>query len=148
MREQIRDIIGAHGQFVQRVNRSLGDPPGFLPFIYTIGNHERALPELLVVGLTADAFIDLLNRLGKIQRERASSLRPGEIVSVGGKFPVRIGDGGKNARKEYAVQVGVFYRTDNFQVRQVLIPDQDGRWPDDPACKLPYSLQPLLFSPS
>jgi hypothetical protein len=59
--------------------------------MYTIGNHERGLPELLFTGDTDDAWAGVLNRLGYIMREqRRDAFRHGELVSVGGKFPVKI----------------------------------------------------------
>ena len=49
IREQLRQKIAAAGQAVQIVHLTEGDPPGTQPFMYTIGNHQVGLPELLIV---------------------------------------------------------------------------------------------------
>jgi hypothetical protein len=150
MRDDIRDLIREHieryGQHVVCVQRSEGDPPDFRPFVYSIGNHEHGLPELLLVGSADDVFLRLVNRLGEIQRERRRAFAHEERVSLGGNFPVRILDVGKAAHDEYAVQAGVYYGTEDFRVRQILLCDKEGRWPDDPNCGAPYSRQPILSS--
>jgi hypothetical protein len=143
-RQGIRGMIDRHGQMLQSVHASKGDPSDFLPFIYTIGNHEHGLPELLFVAVDIEGFGEMLNMLGELQRDRRRGLSPGEVVDLGGRFPVRIVDAGEIGRTDYAVQAGVFYDTDVFEVRQVLIPDPEGHWPGDPACAFPYSSQPRL----
>ena len=87
LRQELVAKIEEHGQAVQIVYLTEQDPPGSQPFIYTIGNYHRGLPELLVIGTDKAMFADVLNRLGKIQRERGRGFEDEEIVSVGGKFP-------------------------------------------------------------
>lgn len=142
IRQKIRDHIDRHGQHLHRVFASKDDSGQ--PFMYTIGNHEHRLPELLLVGTTESSFAHLLNHLGAIQRDRDKAFEHEELISIGGRFPVRMIATGKIAREEYTVQVGVFYGTECYEVRQVLLCDTKGRWPDDPACDRPYSAQPLL----
>src|SRR6266852_1690057 len=146
MREKVRHHIDTHGQHLRRVLLKEGDPDDALPFVYTIGNHERGLPELLLIGFVEPNFLSILNRLGEIQRERKIGFRHAELVDLGGTFPVRIVDAGAVGRDKYAVQVSVFYGTDDYQVRQVLISDRAGRFPDDPECDAPYRSQPVLSS--
>lgn len=145
---EIRDQIAAHieksGQAVQVVYVAADDPPGRQPFMYTIGNHERGLPELLIVGTSDPAFADVLNRLGHIQRGRGIGFADEELVSVCGRFPLRVVDAGEIGRREYATFVGIYYDTDLFEVRQVLLPDTHGRWPDSPECDAHYRNQPIL----
>jgi hypothetical protein len=145
IRDDIHRKIARHGQCVQVVYLTKDDPPGVhQPFMYTLGNHERGLPELLIVGTTEKVFVDVLNRLGKIQRDRSEALTDGEIVSVGGKYPLRVVDAGEVGRTQYATFVGIYYETDIYEVRQVLLPDTQGRWPDTPGCDAPYRDQPIL----
>lgn len=136
--------IEKHGQAVQIVHLTADDPPGSRPFIYTIGNYQLGLPELLIVDTDKAMFADVLNRLGKIQRARGKGLEDEELVSVGGKFPLRIVDAGEIGRRQYATFVGRFYGTESYEVRQVLLPDMQGRWPDMPGCDQPYCNQPVL----
>lgn len=144
IRRRIADHIARDGQAVQIVYLTEQDPPGRQPFMYTIGNYQRGLPEFLVVGTDAEFVVGILNRLGNIQRERAGAFEDEELVSVGGKFPVRIVDAGEIGRRKYATFVGIFYETDEYDVRQVLLPDTQGRWPDAPDCDAPYRDQPVL----
>jgi hypothetical protein len=126
-RARIRAIIDNHGQVLQCVHRSAGDPPDFQPFIYTIGNHERGLPELLFVCDVTQGFGATINALGELQRNRDIAFAPDEIVSLGGHFPIRILDAGALGREEFAVQAGVFSETEDFDVRQILLCDEEGR---------------------
>lgn len=144
MREQIRRHIDAHGQHLMRILLTESDPADALPFVYTIGNHEHGLPELLLIGFTEPEFMNLVNRLGEIQRERKRGFEHGELVDLGGTFPVRIVEAGTVGRDQYAVQAGVFYGTDDYRVRQILICDDAGRFPDHAECDPPYRSQPVL----
>ena len=122
------------------------DPDGRAPtFLYTIGNHERGLPELIWVG-TGDpkAFCGVLNHASEIQRERASAFAHGELVSLGGRLPVKIVDATVRAKADYTFQVGHYYDTEDYQVRQLLAPDRDGRYPGDPLCAEPSASRPVL----
>ncbi len=89
-------------------------------------------------------FADVLNRLGKMQRERGRAFADEELVSLGGTFPLRIADAGELGRSRYASFVGIYYGTRDSEVRQVLLPDTKGRWPHTPGCDLPYARQPVL----
>lgn len=144
IRGQLRQIIAKSGQAVQIVHLTERDPPESQPFMYTIGNHEHGLPELLIVGTDSEAIADILNRLGKFQRGRRIGFADEERISIGGKFPVRIVDAGEVGRSQYAAFVGMYYDTQDYEVRQVILPDLQGRWPDTPGCDLPYVRQPVL----
>ena len=78
VREHNRSIIG--------VGADEGEPP----FAYTVGNATRDLPELLVLGLAANHGV--LNRLSDIMLNRGKRFDDGELVSLGGQFPVKIID--------------------------------------------------------
>ena len=148
MQKQVRALIEAHiskhGQHVVCVNSSEGDPPDFQRFVYTIGNHGAGLPELLLIGESDDLYAGILNILGKVQRERGKPLEHGEMVDFGARLPARVLDAGQRGRDEFAVQAGVFYGTEAFCVRQIVLPDQNGRYPGDPQCLAPWSAQPIL----
>jgi hypothetical protein len=142
LRRQITDNITKDGQSVQVIGPS--EAPGSQPFMYTIGNFHHGLPELLIVDTDKDMFASVLNRLGRMQRERRRAFADEELVSIGGKFPLRIVDAGIVGRTKYATFVGIFYNTQNYEVRQVVLPDTQGRWPDQPGCDPPYARQPIL----
>ena len=148
MRDKVRALIAGHiqdfGQHLITVQSAVGDPLDFQPFVYTIGNHGLGLPELLLVGAIGNTQSRILNIFGEMQRGRGSPFLHGESVDFTAKYPALICDAGQIGRDEYAVQAGVYYRTDDFKVRQVLLSDQNGCYPGDPRCLPPYSDQPVL----
>lgn len=146
IRQKIAQIIEKSGQFIQIVHLSEGDLPDAQPFMYTIGNFQLGLSELLIVGTDEKFATDILNMLGELQRKRGKAFVEEELVDLGGKFPVRIVDAGEIGRRDYATFVGMFYDREDYKVRQVLLPDTQGRWPDTPGCDRPYCEQPILSS--
>lgn len=144
IRRQLQEKIAAAGQAVQVVSPGIDDPSPDPPFMYTIGNHAHGLPELLIIGTADDAFVHLLNHLGRMQRDRGRGFADEELVRIGGTHPLRIVDAGVTGRNEYATLVGLYYFAPKYEVRQVLLPDTQGRWPDTPGCDVPYARQPVL----
>jgi len=108
-------------------------------FFYTVGRHQKNLPELLmVVNLAGPQGMDILNALS-----RAQPFTHGQLVDLGGKYPVLIIDATKPiVQKEYTRMVNAFYNTHDYQVQQVLLPDPNGRFPPDGL--KPYRDQPIL----
>jgi hypothetical protein len=143
-RETIRANIAKHGRSIQVVGGAEQDAPGTQPFMYTVGNYARGLPELLIVGTDKAGFGGVLNRLSEIQIERNTAFEHEELVSIGGKFPLRIIDTGDIGRRDYAYFARIYYDSDTVEVRQVLLPDTKGRWPDTPGCDGPSRDQPIL----
>lgn len=131
-------IIRRHGWQLQGV---LGDEEHF-PFIYTIGNYQLGLPELLVIG-TGEAAHSL-NSICERMRKNNRPFENGELIDLGGKFPVKSLNAGDQAKEQYTLFVGAYYGTDNYAVQQIVLPDTSGRYPDDPQCEAPYGLVPLL----
>ena len=144
LREAIRAHIAKHGRCIQAVGDTEGDPPGTQPFMYTIGNHGLGLPELLIVGTSKSMLGGVLNQLSQMQSDRGKAFEHEELVSVGGQFPLRIIDTGDVGLEKYASFARIFYDGDTVEVRQVLLPDTQGRWPDTPGCDAPYCDQPIL----
>jgi hypothetical protein len=137
--EGIEESIRRYGWRLQGV---LGDAEN-LPFIYTIGNHQIGLPELLVIGTEKAA--NCLNQVCEIMRTNDRPFEDGELIDVGGRFPMKSLNAGDEAKREYTIQVGEYYGTDDYAVQQIVIRDTSGRFPDDPRCQFPYFLAPLLI---
>jgi hypothetical protein len=144
MRGVLEEKIAASGQVVQVVRPLVDDPSPDPPFMYTIGNHAHALPELLIIGTDHDSFVHLLNRLGRLQRDRGRGFADEELVDIGNAHPLRMVDAGSVGRNEYATFVGLYYSALEYEVRQVLLPDSQGRWPDTPGCDVAYARQRVL----
>ena len=136
--DRISKCIRRYGWQLQGV---MGDEDNF-PFIYSIGNQEVGLPELLMIGSHRDG--SALNALCKIMRENNRPFENGELIDWGGKFPLKSINAGDEAKDKYTLFVGAYYRTDEYAVQQVLMPDRFGRYPDDLRCEYPYCLVPVL----
>jgi hypothetical protein len=100
------------------------------------------LPELLLIGGIAGA--DALNDLSQKMIERHAAFNDGELVKLGGKFPVKIVNADQRAQRDYTIQAGEHLGHEAYAVQQVLIPDRSGRYPSDPECAAPYSAVPVL----
>jgi Domain of unknown function (DUF4262) len=142
-RDRIFADIERNGRHIIGVVACLGTDDQDLPFAYTIGNaYGLYLPELLVIG-PRSAF-PILNELSEMMIERDAAFTDGELVSLGGRFPVRVITASQEARENYTVQAGVFYGHDNYSLMQVVLPDGEGRFPGDPRCAAPWRDVPLL----
>jgi hypothetical protein len=140
--DTIHTNIAKHGWHIVTVYDDEPDSRNDEPeFSYTIGNHERRLPELLMFGSERLSYI--LVELGEMMRARGTAFRHGELVSLGGKFPVKIVDTNPDGNY-FAFHVGLYYGTADYRVQQVVICDHQGRFPGDPGCEEPYASFPVL----
>jgi len=120
----------------------IGGEEDLPPFAYTIGNSLVDLPELLIIGTREGA---LLNDLSEKMLDRGRAFDDGELVNLGGKFPVKIiTTNDVRAQSEFTIQAGQFLDREDYVVQQVLVPDRSGRYPDDPRCQEPFSSFPVL----
>lgn len=154
--DDLAQIIAKYGQAVQSVGVpgtkcSCCDEPveddGEPPFTYTVGNHERGMPELLIVGFWHPVLLQVLNLMGQMQRDRGKGFEVGELVDYGADVPARIGPASYDVRDEYTRLVSVYYDTEAYNVVQVLLADPGGRYPDDPNCEGIAKLQKVLAPP-
>lgn len=132
-------IAGEHRQFLQGV-LSDGCDEG-VPFIYTIGNHGLGLAELLLVGFSPDIMAWVLNFAAKVQRDRARMFEDGEEVDIGATMPVRIYEPDKSVRDRFTLIATSYHGHDSYAVRQVLLPDKHGRFPDQPGVDAMFQAQ-------
>jgi hypothetical protein len=79
-----------------------------------------------------------------MREERRAPFQHHELVSVGGRFPVKIVNASGRAREEFTVVVGGYYRTENYRVQQIVLCDTQGKFPGDPGCAEPYASQYVL----
>lgn len=140
--DRIREIIESHGQYLQQV---FADPEEGPSFAYTVGNTGRALPEFIVVGDDGEALGPALDRLGQQQRDGTRRFSAGDIVTLEGyNVPFRLGATCDFARSYFAGLVARYYGRSDFDLLQVIWPDQQGRFPDEPGCSHYREVQPLL----
>jgi hypothetical protein len=136
-RNGMASVIEAAKDNMKRVGRTclgvMGDPP----FMYTVGNTQRGLPELLLIGSCEEAAKDMLNfiseKIAEDQSERS--------MDLGGKAPVYLLEADDSA-KDYTRLASHFF--DRYNVMQVIPSDMSGKFPWDKGCKKPYRNAPVL----
>jgi Domain of unknown function (DUF4262) len=111
------------------------------PFIYTIGNTECGIPELLAIDCINP---HVLNSLCTLMRKRRAPFWDGELIELEYyKYPVKAFNTNYDAVR-YTWQVEDYYGCDTYAVQQIVIPDSFGRYPGDPQCEAPSCLVPIL----
>ena len=130
--------IAQHGRSIICVGAGDDEPP----FVYTIGNASRSMPELLAIGTMRGGF---LNDLSQMMIDADAAFEDGQIVLIpDADLPVKIIRANKTAHTEYTVQAGQHFGHENYAVMQVLIPDPSGKFPDEAGCQPPFSNFPVL----
>jgi hypothetical protein len=114
-----------------------GDGP---QFTYTIGLHERGLPELLLIGPSPQNIAPIFNHIAASPElcQTLRSLRDGDLFDIGGRFPLKVSIGDATVRRDWTIQVGQYYGVEDYDVVQLIAPDEEGHFPDDPSCGLPW----------
>ena len=82
--DSLRDTIADHGWVVQFVEDERR------PFAYTIGLHERGLPELLITGLRAKTSARLLNSIAHMIVDDGTTLQPAVHIDYQGEFLLEV----------------------------------------------------------
>src|SRR5262245_12591297 len=112
-RRKTADDIEKHGRTVIGVFPVKGSKdPINEAFIYSIGNAERGLPELLVVGSFEMGFV--VNRLSEIMIERGGKFEDGELVSLGGEHSVCVVDAADSVKANYTVQATNWHGSEDY----------------------------------
>lgn len=114
---QLMANIEKHGWVLQGV---LGE----MPFAYTVGMTDRALPELLISGLPMDLAHSLLSHIVAIHSE--ITVQPGKMLHLDGPRFLPI----EAPLAEVGIADEVYQK--NVDVIQLIWPDDEGRWPGDP----------------
>ena len=117
-----------------------------MSFAYTIGNHVRGLPEMLIVApMRHEDMMSLLNyAAATLATKGPHQVADGELVDIGGTFPMKARPVGSFVRQKYTIQAGQYWRNERYDVIQLLLCDKEGRYPDDPDCDARYAEQPVL----
>ncbi|MBU9763038.1 DUF4262 domain-containing protein [Mycobacterium sp. TNTM28] len=120
--DELRGMIEDHGwavQFVESENR---------PFAYTVGLHDRGLPELLITGLPPDVSTRVLNSLAHMIVDDGIVLGPAMHIDYQDRFLIEVVEV-ENPDVHLKFAIGLF----GPQVRalQLVWADDRGRWPWD-----------------
>jgi hypothetical protein len=132
--DELRATIRLHGWVVQGVEDER------LPFAYTIGLHDRGLPELLVTGLSPEDAGRLLNDVA-VAALGGRVFEPGAHVAVGdGPLLEIVEVEHPDAHLVFAVALG----GPDVRALQLVWPDERGRWPWAAGWGRGRLLQPVL----
>lgn len=131
----LRAIIRDHGwavQFVESERR---------PFAYTVGLHERGLPELLITGLPPHTSTRLLNSIAHYIDEDGVVLQPAMHIDHQGEFLLEVVEvDHPDVHLKFAV--GLF--GPQIRALQLVWTDDDRYWPWDRGWADGRRRQPVL----
>lgn len=128
---EVQANIDRTGQHIFGIFGGPGDGDGWF---YTIGNANRGLPELLLIGSFPPALGNrILNDLGTLMRERGVSFDEG-LLDIDWSFPFKIRKAGGDVRDRFTIQAGQYLGHENYEVLQVMICDRNGKYPGDAGC--------------
>lgn len=108
-------------------------------FSFSIGNHIRGLPELIMLGnLPADIIMMTLNLVS--EKQEAEGAKEG-VLDIGFTLPVKVRFA--NNPFDLMTEAIEWLGTKDFRVMQVLIPDKQGKYADEEGCEAPYNVRLL-----
>jgi hypothetical protein len=108
-------------------------------FTYTVGLD----PELIVVGIHADAAHSVLSRAADLIKD-GEKFEPGtEREDVLHEYPVALRPVADHFRRDY-MRAAEVLRGEDFQAVQLVWPDKEGRFPWDDEYEYPADAQTLL----
>ncbi|WIM97239.1 DUF4262 domain-containing protein [Actinoplanes oblitus] len=141
------EIIQQFGWAVVHVLPSDEDPPGAVPFAYTVGLTAGGHPELIIAGLPPDLGHQLLNEVAGRVHEEGARFRHGrrvadlivdqEVVVLAGSPTAELWPGAALAR----------YGSGRVRLQQLVWPDPEDRFPWQPAYPAEEYRQPLIDAP-
>jgi hypothetical protein len=134
-----QDIAGERKCSLMSVFPTDGDAPDFVPFTYTIGLTDMGWPELIIAGLPGHVAGSILNRVVDQCLEKFGEPVAGVVdLDEVANYPVRfqsISDAQRDEYMKWAVARQERVHGPEPRALQVVFPDPDGRWPDDPECE-------------
>jgi Domain of unknown function (DUF4262) len=125
--DRIEGDIERYGRFVVCVAATEDSGPTDDPndyFSYTIGVFRQGY---------------ILNPLSEMMIERGHKFADGELVDLGGSFPVCLIDAAETVKDDYTIQAGEHYDSSDYAVMQVVMSDPCGLFPWQPKCAAPHS---------
>ncbi len=137
-----REKIARYGRYIQTVFGSDRSPP----FAYTVGNHSKGLPELLIVGIGPKTGGGLLNDLSDLMLSRGRAFEDGERPDLGMPIRCAVIEASDKVKQEFTILVDDVLEVSSadYRVMQVIIPDEKGRLPWEPECSKPFRGLPVF----
>jgi hypothetical protein len=151
----MKKVMATHSELFQHIANTIaqrkrqivgvGKDKNTPAFAYTIGNQEKGLPELLIVGNFDPKLVTLiLDRMSDQMLEQGKPFDDGTVVNFGSTDSVAVWNTNAAALR-YTYQAGQFYGNEDYKVQQVVMPDRKGRYPEDPLCHKGYKV-PVMKS--
>jgi hypothetical protein len=132
--DELRKTIRAHGWAVQCVEDDRR------PYAYTIGLHDRGMPELMATGLVPREAGELLNWAAR-HGARGLGLTPGQQFTDPGGRPIEVVDvDHPDAHLNFAIALG----GPHVRAQQLVWADSRGRWPWDAGWGYGRRRQPVV----
>ena len=140
-----RDTAGIIARYGRTIIGVGGGDAGEPPFSYSIGNHLKGLPELLIIGSCQAPY---LNEMSRLMIARGRPFDEGELVkTLTLLLPMNAHHvGARVAWDEYCVQAGEHLGHDDYSLTQMVLSDKEGRFPGDDGCQEPWASLPVLGS--
>jgi hypothetical protein len=132
--DHARQVIAKHGWMVQGVFPTEAVPG--VPFAYTIGLSAAGLPELVIAGLPAENAAVILNAAARTHLTR--QFQPGEVIGDAAQVPLFV-----IAAPHAEIQQARNLYGDEVSALQLVWPDENGHYPDEPGWTMPPDAQPL-----
>jgi Domain of unknown function (DUF4262) len=132
LREMMRKHHGWAVQFVEHDKR---------PFAYTVGLHNRGLPELLITGLNAQISTRVLNSIAHTIVDDAMRLAPAMHIDYEDRFLIEVVEvEHPDVHLRFAVEIC----GSDVRALQLVWADDRGRWPWDAGWGHGRRSQPVL----
>lgn len=143
LKAHMQAIVAKHGI---AVNAVAGAPP----FAYSIGQHAKGLPELIVFGIPPAFAVPLLYQLADhLEAEHAAgrTVGPGNVLLDGFNLPTALVEVPVEAARQYATVADDISKGQATYL-QAVWPDRAGLFPWQPGCDKNFIAgQPVLGTP-
>jgi len=136
----LRKLIAENGWAIQGVLHTATEPP----FSYTVGLTEAGLPELIVVGVSHEVGVVILDKLAR--QSLAEELEVGRQYDLANGDQVLtflIGQVSRANSRKYLLAAGHHYGQHRVKALQVFWPSEHGLFPHDSGWDR-YEIQPVL----
>jgi hypothetical protein len=133
--DELRHTIRGHGWAVQHVEDNKR------PYAYTIGLHERGLPELLMTGSTPTVAHSVLNSIAHMVVDDGTKLAPAMHIDFEDRFLMEVVE---VEHPDVHLKFAVNFYGPEIRALQLVWADNHGRLPWDPWWAHGRRRQPVL----
>jgi hypothetical protein len=133
--DELRETISGHGWAVQFVEHDKR------PFAYTIGLHDRGLPELLISGLPPDIATRVLNSIAHMIVDDGTVLAPAMHIDYQDRFLIEVVE---VEHPDVHLKFAVKLCGSDVRALQLVWADTRGRFPWEPGWGQGRRRQPVL----